>query len=235
MGWPGFRYAPASPHFPPGARKADRVHLDGTGRPREETALARGHTAKSRAGPGAWSLWSTDTTQGHSPRHPLPRQPKIEWHSSEEDSEGPGSEGRPQRSPVGPSWSCAFPSSPCPPSRAPPSPYAHQLTAPGQGRRSASRHPSTGTAGSGRCSSTAEVGEKGREGRPRAEDGRPCPLPRLPYHLGVGVIVEAGLRVVVVAGRLVVLVGGDVRNSWRGRRGRVTLPPLGERIPHPSP
>lgn len=54
---------------------------------------------------------------------------------------------------------------------------------------------------------------------------RPHPFPGPPYHLGVGVIVEASLGVIVVARCLIILVGRDVRNSWGGGRERrgVTL------------
>lgn len=45
--------------------------------PGRETALAQGHAAKSRAGPGAWSLLGTTTAHVHIHRHPLPWQRRI--------------------------------------------------------------------------------------------------------------------------------------------------------------
>lgn len=78
----------------------------------------------------------------------------------------PNSQAEAQGSPVGLSWSCASPSSLCPPLMVPLSPYVRQLTAPGQEHRFAAPHPSIGTAGSEHCSNT---GRQGRRGSMRKE------------------------------------------------------------------
>lgn len=72
-----------------------------------------------------------------------------------------------------------------------------------------------------------------REERKKGNAAPTRSLPEPPHHLGVGIVVEAGLRIIVVAGGLIVLVGGDVGNSW-GRQGGVTPLPAWFRAPqHP--
>lgn len=180
----------------------------------EETVLAQGHAAKSRAGPKASSPLSIITAHSFSSRGN--RWQKCS-HQKTLNSQPvtPGS----RCSPVGLSWSCAFPFSLCPPWRVPLFPYAHQLTAPTQERRSAFPHPSIGTAGSEHYSNTGGGRRGGMREDLKKGNCRPHLLPELPHHLGVGVIVEAGLGIIVVARCLIILVGGDVRNSWGVRRG----------------
>lgn len=183
--------------------------------------MARGHAAE-RTGPGACSLLSTITATTHTSAL-LPPQRKAEEDrndSSLEDTEQPASDRWPPSAHL---LGCLglvlllllftlFRGGPCllmPVGRlfqgrdvGPPLPVPVQVLL--------------------ALSVVIILGEGQRKGmREDLKEGnhRPHPLPGPPYHLGVGVIVEAGLGVIVVARCLVVLVGRNVGNSW-GQGGR---------------